>query len=221
MFLSCSQVIIVWLSTAAAMLSNNTNSAFFFKGCKQHVISVVLRQKGCEENKTLWFLLTTLSLEVNRITDVHAWRTEITSKESHPPMFHNETIQFNKAYVLFDPIVHWCRGILHTIFFEMVVRRKPADFPKVYRKLRAEFIIIGIYRGSYEIRFVIHEQAPFIKEKEIKPCTKATLYSAPEPCVWKRERFKKILHHFGVVCSLEANPFRSEAKSFLHRGKEK
>jgi len=90
------------------MLSNNTNSAFFFKGtgCKQHVISVVLRQKGCEENKTLWFLLTTLSLEVNRITDVHARRTEIMSKESHPPMFHNETIQFNKAYVLFDPIVH-------------------------------------------------------------------------------------------------------------------
>ena len=123
MFLSCSQVIIVWLSTAAAILSNSTNSAFFFKGCKQHVISVVLRQKGCGENKTLWFLLTTLSLEVNRITDVHAWRTEITSKESHPPiaMFHNETIQFNEAYVLFDPIVHWCRGILRAIFFEMVV----------------------------------------------------------------------------------------------------
>ena len=56
-------------------------------------------------------------------------------------------------------------------------------FQKVYRKLRAKFIIIGIYRGSYEIRFVIHEQAPFIKEKEIKPCTKATLYSAPETCV--------------------------------------
>jgi hypothetical protein len=49
--------------------------------------------------------------------------------------------------------------------------------------LRAKFIIIGIYRGSYEIRFVIHEQAPFIKEKEIKHCTKATFHSAPEPCV--------------------------------------
>ena len=160
MFLSCSQVIIVWLSTAAAMLSNNTNSAFFFKGCKQHLISVVLRQKGCEENKTLWLLLTTLSLKVNRITDVHAWRTEITSKESHPPMFHNETIQFNKAYVLFDPIVHWCRGIIHTIFFEMVVRRKPANFPKVYRKLRAEFIIIGIYRHSYKsIGFVYSKKS--------------------------------------------------------------
>ena len=62
-------------------------------------------------------------------------------------------------------------------------RRRPADFPKVYQKLRAKFIIIGIYQGSYEIRFVIHEQAPFIKEKEIKPCTKATLNSAPAPCV--------------------------------------
>ena len=26
-------------------------------------------------------------------------------------------------------------------------RRKPADFPNVYRKLRTKFIIIGIYRG--------------------------------------------------------------------------
>jgi len=52
------------------MLSNNTNSEFCLKGCKQHLISVVLRQKGCEENKTLklWLLLTTFSLEVNRIT---------------------------------------------------------------------------------------------------------------------------------------------------------
>ena len=73
-------------------------------------------------------------------------------------MFHNETIQFNKACVLFDPIliVHWCIGILHAVFFEMVIRRKPANFPKVYRKLRAKFIIIGIYRGSYNLaRFVL------------------------------------------------------------------
>ena len=80
MFLSCSQVIIVWLSTAAAMLSNNTNSEFCLKGCKQHLISVVLRQKGCEENKTLCLLLTTLSLwrwtESRRCTRVEDWNNE-------------------------------------------------------------------------------------------------------------------------------------------------
>ena len=31
MFLSCLQAIVVWLSTAAVMLSNNTNSAFSLK----------------------------------------------------------------------------------------------------------------------------------------------------------------------------------------------
>ena len=92
MFLSCSQVIIVWLSTAAAMLSNNTNSEFCLKVVNNMYILFLLYFVKRAAKKIRLFvccLQRCLCGGEPNYGNVHAWRTETTSKESHPPMFHN------------------------------------------------------------------------------------------------------------------------------------
>ena len=79
--------------------------------------------------------------------DVHAWRTETRARKAIHQCFiikSSNSIQYMSCSIqlLTDAEEFFVQFSSRWSF-----RRKPADFPKVYRKLRTKFIIIGIYRG--------------------------------------------------------------------------